>query len=232
MAATLYTELIKRAKAASDMHDGFPSAADWLYYLNAEYRKLWVRLIRSGYPPEVAYESIATTGASQYEITEPSAVIAVYGARQTGSTLQYYRIPIKRVWEQSKIREGAYPKECYIFSDFANGKLVVRFFPNPTSGTFFVVSVPKPKTVVSGTPGFDESNSVTLPFGWEERIVYGMAQRALTKEETVNPGIERELSAVDEQIDTHVSDYILQQSNTAVNVDDFPVASYLEWYYV
>lgn len=242
MASTLYTELIDRAKVAADMSDGFPSTAGWLYFLNAEYRKLWVRLIRSGYPPSVSYESIPTVqvttfGGTSYSLVEPSAIIAVYGYRQMGETTQYYRIPIKRIWEQNKVRSGTYPRECYIGSNFSTGQMYIRFFPDPPTGqTFFVVSVPKPNKIVSGvpnnTPPNSESNSVDLPFGWEERVVLGMAQRALAKEETVNPAIEREISAVDEQIDTHVSDYILQQSNTAVNVNDFPDVSYLEWYYV
>jgi len=238
MASTSYTELIDRAKVAADMSDGFPSTAGWLYFLNAEYRKLWVRLIRSGYPPTISYESITTLrvttfGGTQYSLTEPSAIIAVYGYRQMGETTQYYRIPIKRIWEQNKVRAGTYPRECYVGSDFANGNMYIRFFPDPPTGqTFFVVSIPKPDKVVSTIPVAGESNNVELPFGWEERIVYGMAQRALAKEETVNPAIERELAAVDEQIDTHISDYILQQSNTAVNVNDFPDVSYLEWYYV
>ena len=235
MTATLYTEMIDRAKSAADMHDGFPSITTWLYFLNAEFNKLWVKLIRSGYPPSVTYTSITATGAASYSITEPSAVIAVYGISTSAPATQYYNIPVKRGWEQTFLRTSTYPKECYISSDITAGTLVVKFSPSPSSGTFYVVNVPKPPKIVSTTPASGQSNSVNLPFGWEERIVLGMAQRALAKEETINPAIENELQAVDEQIDTHVMDYILQQSNTAHASGDFPDSrsvNYLSWFYV
>lgn len=233
MATTAYTEMIDRAKQAADMHDGFPSTATWLYFLNAELNKLWVRLIRSGYPPTVTYTAVTATGATSYTITEPSAVIAVYGTKTSGANTQYFNIPVKRVWQQTRIRASTYPYEVYLSSAIDTGLLNIKFFPNPPSGTFYVVNVPKPLKVISGTPVAGVSgNSVILPFGWEERIVLGMAQRALAKEETTNPAIEREISAVDEQIDTHIMDYILQQSNTTTAESDFPTANYLEWYYV
>lgn len=234
MAATLYTEMIDRAKSAADMHDGFPSIVTWLYFLNAELNKLWVRLLRSGYPPTVTSVPVVATGAAAYTATEPSAVIAMHGSTVSGSTTRYYNIPIKRLWEKTTIRSGTYPFECYIDSAVATGLINISFYPNPTSGTFTLLVVPKPAKVVSGTPAAGQSSSVVLPFGWEERVVLGMAQRALAKEETVNPNIEREISALDEQIDTHVMDYILGQSNAASATGDFPTAlqtNYLNWIY-
>lgn len=247
MPAVAYTEIIERAKQAADMNDGFPSDATWLYWLNAEYKKLWVRLIRSGYPPAISNESITADGSSQYNIDEPSAVIAVYGVRSSGSTLKYFRVPVKHAWQQIRSSVNSYPYECYLIPNHIyTGQIGIVFQPNPTSGTYLVVTIPQPYKVVSGTPtpGANESNSVYLPFGWEERIVLGMARRALTKEETVNPSLEREINEVDEQIDTHIHDYIMQQANTAGAMDDFPSSfgvnypilnypvNYSEWVYL
>lgn len=245
MPAVSYTEIIDRAKAAADMSDGFPSNTTWMYWLNAELKKLWVELIRSGYPPEVSYESITADGSSQYDIDEPSAVIAVYGLRNSGSVGRYFRIPVKHVWQQIKTSTNSYPYECYIVPNHTTeGKIGIRFQPNPTSGTYFVVSIPQPKKIVTGTPGPTESNSVYLPFGWEERIVLGMARRALAKEETVNPMIEKEINEVDDQINAHIHDYIMQQANSVGSMDDFPSSfgvnypilnypvNYSEWVYL
>jgi len=231
MASTLYTEMIDRAKSAADMHDGFPSTTTWLYFLNAELRKLWVKIVRGGYPITVNQESITSTGASQYDITEPFAVLSV--VEIIGD--RYYNVPIKPVWSTHRVTTGQHAKEVYVFPNVATGELSFRFYPTPPAGNVFLVNIiDKPKKIVSGTPSANESNSVQLPFGWEERVVLGMAQRALAAEETVNPAIEREISAIEEQIDTHVHDYIMRQANTVENMNDAPYvySDYRGWFYL
>jgi hypothetical protein len=46
-----------------------------------------------------------------------------------------------------------------------------------------------------------DTDEVTYPMGFEERVVLGMARRALSKEETINPGIEAEIQRIEQHID-------------------------------
>lgn len=233
MPAVAYTEMIERAKQIADMGDGFPSTATWLFFLNSELKKLWVRLMRSGYPPDVTFESITATGAAQYNITEPAAVMAVYGYTTAGD---YYNIPLKQRWEQTQLplaRTSTYPHEAFIIPNHTTtGQIGITLTPAPTSGTFYLVCISKPNKIVSGTPAVGESNSVYLPFGWEERVVLGMARQALAKEETINPALEVIIRECDEQIDFHVNGYLVGQSNKAANVNDYPPTPYTNWIYV
>lgn len=233
MPAVAYTEMIERAKQIADMGDGFPNTATWLFFLNSELKKLWVRLMRSGYPPSVTFESITADGSAQYDIDEPAAVMAVYGVTSSG---KYYNVPLKQQWEQLEsplANTSTYPHAAFIVPNHTTvGEIGIILTPAPTSGTFFVVCISKPKKIVSGTPGTDESNSVYLPFGWEERIVLGMARQALTKEETVNPALEVLIRECDEQIDFHVNGYLVGQSNKVANVNDYPQTPYTDWVYI
>lgn len=232
MATTHYTELIERAQSnIDDVGGDFLKTSEWLYHANAEIKKLNVKLVRGGFPPSVTSETITANGSAQYNIDQPMAVIAMYEI--IGDT--YYRVPIKPKWKQHKVVTGTHPVECYAFPNTSIGKLSFSFYPNPTSGTFVALIVPTPDKLVSTTPAVGESQYVTLPFGWEERIVLGMSQRALSKEETISPSLNAEISAVDEMIDFHVHDYLLRQANTA---DDYnkegptEYINYSEWYYV
>ena len=232
MAATTYTEMIDRAKAAADMHDGFPNNTTWLYWLNAELRKLWVKIVRGGYPISLSRVVTNSTGASSYLITEPMAIIGIY--ELVGGD-KYYKVPIKPSWAQYRITTSAHPREVYVTPAVATGQVTLNFYPTPPSGSVFhTVVIAKPDKIVSGTPVAGESNSVNLPFGWEERVVLGMAQRALAAEETINPSVDKETLAVTEQIDFQIHDYILRQANTAESMSDAPYEypQYTDWYFV
>lgn len=237
MASVAYTELIERAKSAADMHDEFVNTAKWLYFANSSLNKLWVKLIRSGFPPAVSYTDITITGATSYTIAEPSAIIAVY---EMQSATNYYRLPIKPRWAQYSVSTGTHPREVYVYPSFDTGLINIVPYPTPSAASaserkLVVVSVPKPNKLVSGTPASGQSNSVTLPFGWEEYIVQDMAKQALGREETINPVIINSFREVEEMIDMHVHDYIMRQANT---VDDYnrsgpsEYVNYMDWFYV
>lgn len=232
MAATLYSELIDRAKGAADMHDSFPDAVNWMHFLNAEYRKLWIKIVRAGYPITINRVVVTSTGATSYTIPEPTAILGVFELHNSDS---YYKIPIRPMWSQYAVKTGTHPKEVYVSPNVTAGTITLNFYPTPPTGAVFhVVVIDKPKKIVTGTPAAGESNSVDLPFGWEERVALGMAKRALTAEETINPALNQEIAEVEEQIDFHIHDYILRQANTAESMRDLPsqYADYREWYYV
>lgn len=223
MATVSVASIIARAQAAADMYDDFISESTWVAWVNAEHKKLWIRLARSGYPINIQDESISANGSAEYNITEPVAIVGVLGVNSSGA---YYRIPVKHPFEQKYVgalKTGT-PKECYIRHANSSGQIQVRFYPAPTEGTFFVQVIPKPDDLTV-------SDNIRLPNGWEERIVLGIARRALGKEETTNPAIEREIAEIDNTIDNNIHSYHLVENPTVRDISEMdPV--YTNWYYV
>lgn len=65
-----------------------------------------------------------------------------------------------------------------------------------------------------------ESTSVAYPMGWEERIVLGMARRALIKEESDTRGVDSEIQLWDARIEEACWNRVLTNSPTVRNTDD------------
>ena len=233
MATVNVSELITRAQQAADMEDDFISQSTWLYWANVEYKKLWTRIARMGYPVQYLEESINWTGALQYNITEPTAIVGVFGFTSTG---QRYRIPVKHPADlkySGNARKGV-PVECHIKSEALTNGIIIQFWPVPQSGSCVVGLIEKPKKLVLSAPISDESITLNFPMGWEERIVLGMARRALGKEETTNPAIEREINEMDEVIDNHCSSYLLSEQPTVKDMNelDAGMVRFGDWFFV
>lgn len=226
------SELITRAQQAADMEDDFISQDTWVAWANAENRELYNRIARSGYPINVVSESITATGATEYNITEPAAVIGIKGL---SSSYKFYRIPIKHPSQAKTIgnvRVGT-PTEAYVncFPGEDPGSIQITFYPNPASGTYLVDTIGRPSTLaISGDP--DEEN-VAYPVGLEERIVLGMARRALGKEETTNPAIERMIFEADKNVDNFVHSYLMAESPTVRDMNELErTPPFTEWIWV
>jgi len=238
MASVNVSEIITRAQQAADMDDDFISQSTWLYWANVEYKKLWNRMARSGYPWAVVETSITITGALQYNTSEPVAIVGFRGATTTG---KYFRIPIVHPANLTgaNITITGVPKMVAVTHDPTNlgNELVIRFWPTPTSSTqggITMLAIDKPKKLVLTAPGGDEATNVRLPNGFEERIVLGMARRALGKEETINPAIEAEIRDVDTFIDNSISSYLLRDQPTVHDVNEPThglLPPYTDWFY-
>lgn len=228
MASVFVSEIIDRAKAAADMEEddeGFVSPTQWLGFINAEYRQLYTRVARGGYPLFSTDEAIVTNGSAQYDIDEPAAVIYVKGIRTDGT---FYRVPIKSVLEEKAQGNAVVgiPRECYILRN-TGGEISIRFFPNPSSGNFLVGIIPAPDTL-------DASSSIEVfPIGWEERIVQGAARRAVGKEATISTVISETIRETDNFIDNGVFSYLLRESPCVSDVDEISTSpntfNYSEW---
>lgn len=226
------SELITRAQQAADMEDDFISQDTWLAWANAENRELYNRISRSGYPINVIGETITATGATEYSISEPAAVIGIKGI---SSSYKFYRIPIKHPSQAKTIGnvKVGNPIEAYIncFPSEDPGTIQITFYPNPQSGTFIVDTIMKPPTLLlDGDP--DEEN-VAYPVGLEERIVLGMARRALGKEETTNPAIERMIFEADKNVDNFVHSYLMAESPTVRDMNELDnIPDYTKWLWI
>lgn len=194
------TELITRAALAADMHDNFATNA-WVYWANVEDKALRVRLAQCSFPTEFAEVTIAANpNTLDYNLNEPLAIVSVNYLRADGSLKKLFHIPMAdRRWKTPLDFGEPTHFSCYTHQNVPN-IIILNFYPKFSSGSVIVDTVPLPQKL-SLTPAAGESSSVSLPLGFEERIVLGMAQRALAKEETINPALERQIAKADEHID-------------------------------
>jgi hypothetical protein len=226
MATVAVSELIERAAIAANMHDNFITNPAWLYWANAENKELRVKLARLGFPYGLASETINITGALQYNISEPLAVLGVYRNETDGRFTRIAYRPNSRKLQQNITITGD-ATEFMLAYDQNQAQVYIRLFPvPPDSGPNYTVeTISYPPKLVLSNPGATESTSVYYPLNWEERIVLGMARRALAREETINTGIEQLISEIDSHIETSAYDYLMSQNNTVQRLsspDDFP----------
>lgn len=218
MPATSVSEMIARAKAAADMEDsGFVTAAQWLRWLNLEHRMFSAWLARQGYANEIATVSHTAdgTGAFATALEDPIAIIGVwelvgtrYRALRSGDALQY---------QANGTTTGA--ASHYYLSDRADGSYNVVLFPRPTSGTYVAMYLPHPAALVTGTPGAGEDDEVRYPLGLEERVVLGMARRALAKEESSTAEVTRQIRELDAHAEAVAWDRLSGAVQAVRNVD-------------
>lgn len=204
MPSVTVATLITRAAAAADMENNFVTPAQWIAWANTENKMLAVKLARLGYPFYQSDESLTMTGALQYTLTEPLSVLAVFWVEPDGA---YRKLESQNPFTNQGLasRTSGEPWE-YNVSRNSAGSLNFSFYPNPASGTVIVRIVPHPNEIDATT------DAVNYPLNWEERIVLGMAQRALAKEETYNPLIERQIAEMDAHIEAAVWDYLMSDA--------------------
>ncbi len=108
--------------------------------------------------------------------------------------------------------------------------LDLNFYPNPAVGCSFLVTyIPAPSRATVVT------DSISYPMGWEERIVLGMARRALEKEESDSAPILRRIAEIDQQIEELCWSRVISESPTVRNTDgrsessNFPPWSEWAW---
>lgn len=223
------TELVNRAKAAADMHDNFITPAQWMYWASQERMSLDLLLARSGWG--LAYETttitVAGTEAGTFTLVDgatPIAVLAIvavheYGASGTRLLTYDDSVGFLKQLPTQTITTG-HPSKYRIRR--TGDELEFNFFPNPTTGLTFVVTyLPHPlRLSTDANLNEDEfTDSVTYPMGWEERIVLGMARRALEKEESDSTPILRQLAQIDAEIEELCWSRVMSANPTIRNVD-------------
>jgi hypothetical protein len=233
MPTTTLTQLAQRAAIAADMEDNFVSQDAWRYWANVENRNLAVKLAKWGYPWKMTDTSITLTGASQYDIAEPLAVIAVFYVESDGSYTRLKSInPAQRQGAANRLTGK--PREFTVFRNVED-EVTFQFYPNPSSGTVLVRVVAIPAELVYSGPTVSQSTTVTYPLNWEELVVLKMARRALAKEETVNPLIEQQIAEEENSIESACNDFLMSDAHVIRNVRDDNASVYadsVQWIYV
>jgi hypothetical protein len=99
-----------------------------------------------------------------------------------------------------------------VYWDEANDGLRIRFWPIPTSGLYKVFTVNQPTALTSGS-------SVRYPAGVEERLVLGLARRALAKEESNTSEMTRQIREMDAHVESLCFDRVMGGHQQVRNVD-------------
>lgn len=216
--------LVRRAEAISDMQDNFVNPTEWMYWATQERLALEILLARSGWTQGFTSTTITVTGAeggdfSVLPSTGVMAVVAVHESTSAGVRPLNFNnsVDFLRQVPGSSLNRGHATE--FRVNPTADG-FVMNFFPDPLPGeTYIVTYIPQPATLTLDTPAAGESNSVSYPMGWEERIVLGMARRALIKEDSDTQEVEKLIREVERQIEEVVFARVLSDTPSIRNVD-------------
>ena len=186
--------LIDRAAAIADMHDGFVTPTQWITWLNTESRALELFVIRSGYIQPLA----ATVDAASFAITVPSplVILGVYEVSGNRYRPLYHQTQLDFTRQPYATPADSGDARAYtIVSNSGSDDLTVQFYPKPTTGTYRALYIPNSTVTAAVT------DSVRWPLGFEERIVLGMARRALMKEESSTSQVDSLIAEQDRTIE-------------------------------
>jgi hypothetical protein len=201
-------KLLDRAKATSDMRDNFVTPTQWVDWANQERQSLDLFLARSGWVDPLVEGTTLTNSAGTYTLTLASGVpgiMAIIGIWETTANsvrrlahedaVSFYRQTVGNTTNPSG--------HAKYYRLIRSGDTVkFNFYPEPNlaSETYVVAYLPlaQPLSLTAGT-GLD--TSVSYPMGWEERIVLGMARRALIKEESSTSAVDSEIKLWESRIE-------------------------------
>lgn len=228
-------ELVDRAVAAADMHDDFVTGPQWLRWATVEHRDLAVRIAQLGYVLNETSVDITMTGAAEYPFDEPLAVIGVYEITTNNLLRRVAKVnPFDAHRQSANTITG--PARQFSIKRNDSDKVIISFFPNPTSGTYRVYSVPHPNAITA------VGDLVYYPLGWEERIVLGMARRALAKEESDTGPISQQVAQCESNLEASVWNRLLGDAPTVRNTDSvergwispypYPWPPVSEWHFI
>jgi hypothetical protein len=224
MATVTATEIIARAQAAADMTDNFITETQWLYWLNVENRALAVMLARLNFPWRQEDQIVSCNGSLEYTLSEPLAVLGAFYLEDDGRLrrLELMHPSQRRV---AAVGISGKPAQWSIRRQVSGSNIYVTFYPAPSSGSVYVQCIMPPATVTVG-------GSVYYPLNWEERIVLGMARRALAKEETVNPVLEDMIKDIEVHIESSAFDQLMLDAPVIRNTRKDNLRDYEGWIFL
>lgn len=238
--------LIQRAMAIADVHDNFVSDTEWLNWLNQEQYALRLFISRAGWTlpfdtttatitadgwdlstDGAAATEVERNGAGHYRFTPSLAdVMAVVCVHEVVSgTLKRLTFTndvdfLRQSLNGSSVTGHA---TTYRMRMYGN-EIHADFYPTPQTGEVYLITYLSAPTPLTAT-----NQSVALPMGWEERLVLGMARRALIKEESSTSEIEKLIREMDSQIEQLCWNRQMAEQARVRNTD--PNLQMPEWQY-
>lgn len=192
--------IIDRAAAIADMDGDFVTPQTWVDWYNVEARALALFIARSGW---VYNMTESQDNSSDYTITvpdEPLAILGVYEVRDG-----YYRPLLPQTQAEFTRQDpdnspvtGDAQFYCATMADLGDD-LTISLYPLPTSGTYRALFY---RNVADATVAdLELADTAQWPLGFEERIVLGMAKRALIREESDTRAVERLIAEQEQRIE-------------------------------
>lgn len=221
MPAFTVQTLIDRAAVIADMHDDFVKPEQWLSWFNTERRALSVFMATHGGSTRnmqfltktgVDLEPLASLGAGDF-----IAVVGVWEKQSTGQLRPLRLVEFVDNYNQDTGGNITGPAQTVSIEESINDGTEVavslRFFPRDQTGTYFIVLLAGPPDVISvgGTASF--------PMGLEERVVVGMARRALVKEESDTTEVLKMIKEQDQLVEEYCWNRSVAQGKSVRNVD-------------
>jgi hypothetical protein len=221
MPVTTVTDLIDRAKAVSDMRDNFVTPTQWVTWASQERLALDLFLARSGWTLPFSEFNITITGleGGAYSVNPTGGIMALVCVLQYDSSGRVRPLEHENAVDFIRSsRTGGHA--AYYRTSWSGDNITLNMWPTPAAGeTYKVVYIPHPKKLAISAPGTWEEISVAYPMGWEERIVLGMARRALIKEESSTSAVDQEIGLWDSRIEEACWSRVLSSSPSVRNID-------------
>ena len=237
MPAVTAQELIDRAKAASDVQDDFVTTTQWLKWADIEQTLLDAFLLRHGYVLREDQEIITSTGATpgQYTLVDFPDPLAILGVYQF-SNGRFRRLRPSDLMDGAGHIDWVTTGSAQVYRLFQNSDaLTLELWPAPPAGELYYLRlVNGPELPITAL-----DDEVNYPAGFDERIVLGMARRALAKEETVNPVLETHLREIERHIEEVAANRAFAAHQQIRNVDrvergwqTYPMIPDASWWYI
>lgn len=206
-------QLIDRAAAIADMHDSFVPAATWLDWATVELASLFMAAARSGW---VVGPITPTTISPTDTYTMAAEFFALLGVweRDSGGRLRRLRVGtyVETLHQTAGGPiQGAATEVSLV--DNGDGTVTFSFYPRPTQNSYLIVTINPPTRMTAVT------DTVTLPAGLEERVVLGMARRALVKEESDTRAVDRLIQDEDRRVEEFAASRMFANAPRVRNTD-------------
>lgn len=214
--------IVDRAAAIADMHDTFVTPAQWLAWFNVERRALELFKARHGGVAMGNVQTVTAVGPDRYPlatagVNETMAIVGVWQELSSGRLRPLRIVPWVDNFVQDEGGPDVGPSQYVFIEDHNNDGVEVstllRFYPRDPSGNYLIMYLQAPAAAVSMTTVFSQ------PMGLEERIVLGMAKRALIKEESDTSAIDKLIREMDQQIEEYCWQRSFAQVASVRNVD-------------
>lgn len=220
-------ELVARAQAASDMRDDFVTPTQWMYWASQENLSLNLFLARSGWTLPTADFDLVITGneGGVYPINPTSnvmAVVCVHEMISNGFRRVRFQDAISFMRQPPGATGGAKGHARFCRFQWSGDTITMNLYPEGNVGeTYRVTYLPHPnRLTLDASPASGFANTVAYPMGWEERVVLGMARRALMKEESDTRAVDQETQTWDRRIEEACWNRMLGESPVVRNVDN------------
>lgn len=188
MPAFSVQEIIDRAAAIADVQDNFVSPQTWLDWFNAERKALIISKLRSGWTDNVVQNSSITL-----PFDDVANLWAILGVWEVSSSGRYRRL--RRVDHMTGLSMTGINDTASYWSlaktNEADPDDIVYLWPAPTTGNYQTWYVPYPDVATDGGDLFQ------FDLMDDERVVLGMARRALIKEESDTREVDLEIRRFD-----------------------------------